>query len=422
MKKVIMDKQLPSKPELLIGAGSFASAKAAVKNRADAIYFGIKGYNMRDLGTNFEESEMKELMDYLHENKVKGYMALNTTIFEDELKAVEGILKKAKKAGVDAVIVYDLGIMALAKEIGVEIHLSTQASVANVASLKQYKALGVQRIVLARELGLEQIKKIHETAKEIGVEIECFIHGARCIAISGSCFMSHELFGKSANRGECLQVCRRVFFEDGHGKNVHKKELEIDGDTILSAKDLKTIDFLDKIIYAGAVSLKVEGRNRPTDYVSTVTKCYREAIDSIYEGTYTKEKITAWDSELKKVYNRGFSKGFYLGKAGKRDVANAEGSLQTQHRKITGKVVNYYPKPMVAEIKLINDLKTGDKIIIEGKTTFIEQQIDSMEIHNKKVDSAKKGMRVAIKINDKARENDKVFVLEMKSQIVLQEK
>ena len=235
-------------PELLIGVGNFSGTIAAVKNGADAVYFGIQGYNMRDLGTNFTRKEMKKLMDYLHENKVKGYLALNTVIFEEELKGVETVLRQAKKANVDAVIFSDLGVLSLVKKYKLDPHISTQASVANTLALETYKKLGVKRFVLARELNFEQVKTVKKKAKKLGVEIECFIHGAMCISVSGRCFLSHELFGKSANRGKCIQPCRRAYFLDGDKPNYEKKELVIQGDTILSPKDMKTIGFIDKII------------------------------------------------------------------------------------------------------------------------------------------------------------------------------
>jgi putative protease len=399
------------KPELLSGVGDFASAIAAVKSGADAVYFGVRGYNMRDLGTNFTGKELPKLMKYLHENKVKGYLALNTIIYDEELAQIEKILSIAKKSCVDAVIVHDLGVLSLAKKYKLKIHLSTQASVSNALALKEYKKMGVERIVLARELNLKQISKIVGVAKKIGVGVECFVHGAMCISVSGRCFLSHESFGRSANRGECLQPCRRAFFLDGASPDFEKKEVYLDGHTVLSAKDLKTIDFLDKIIDAGVTALKIEGRTKPSDYVSTTVKCYRQAIDSITNGTFTQEKVLNWNRELEKVYNRGFSSGHYFDVPGKDDLALGQGSFQTQKRVHIGVVTKYYVKVSVAEIKLFDGLKVGDKILIEGETTFLEQSVDSMEINHKKISSAKQGDFVGIKVGERVRPNDKVFVL-----------
>jgi len=423
------------KIELLIGIADFKSGVAAVKNGADAVYFGIKGFNMRDLGTNFEKKELKKLMNYLHENKVKGYLALNTTIYPEELKKVNSILACAKKAKVDAIIASDLGVMSLVKKNKLELHVSTQASISNPLSLEQFKKIGAKRVVLARELDLMQVKKMVKYAKKINLEVEAFIHGAMCIAVSGRCFMSHDIFNRSANRGECLQVCRRTFylenektnpniekcdcntvneaaafFIDGSPGAFEKKSLKISGNTILSAKDMKTIEILDKIISTGVISLKVEGRTKPIDYIATVTKCYREAIDSIKNKTYTLEKIKNWDEQLASVYNRKFSQGFWQGNPGAKGFTDIEGSNQTKKRKHIGIVKKYYAKPGVCEIKLTADLKIGDKIIIDGTTTFLEQVVDSMQINHKDIKFGKKGQLVGLKVNERVRLNDNVFL------------
>jgi len=300
-------KKSKQKIELLSGIGDMSCAIAAVKSGANAVYFGVKGYNMRDLGTNFTEKELNGLMKYLHENKVKGFLALNTIVYDSELAQVKKILISAKKAKVDGVILSDMSVLEIAKKLKLEIHLSTQASVSNSEALKHFAKLGAKRVVLARELSLYQIKEITKVAHKLGVKIEVFIHGAMCISVSGRCFMSHEAFGRSANRGECLQPCRRAFFLDGTAPDYEQKEVYLQGDTVMSAKDMKTIEFLDKIIATGVDSLKIEGRTKPCDYVATTTKCYREAIDSIATKTFTQEKIQKWDKELASVYNRGVS-------------------------------------------------------------------------------------------------------------------
>jgi putative protease len=419
--------------ELLIGVADFKSAIAAVKNGADAVYFGVKGYNMRDLGTNFKKTELKKLMKYLHENNVKGYLALNTTIYPEELKDVKSILKTAKNSKVDAVIASDLGVMSIAQDLGVEIHVSTQSSISNELTMKQYKKLGAERIVLARELNMNQVKKITKIANKLGVEVEAFIHGAMCIAVSGRCFMSHDVFGRSANRGECLQVCRRTFhlkgknspdeekcncnsleeaeafFIDGSPGAYEKKSLKVSGNTILSAKDMKTIEILDKIIATGITSLKVEGRTKPVDYIGAVTRCYREAIDSIKNKTYTKEKIKKWDEKLASVYNRKFSTGFWKETPGKEEFTDIEGSNQTKKKKHLGQVRKYYAKAEVCEVKLIEPLKLGEKILFEGVTTYLEQKVESMQINHKEIKFAKKGQVIGLKVKERVRKNDNVF-------------
>ncbi len=402
---------MKKKPELLVGVGSFSCAIAAVKNGTDAVYFGIKGYNMRDLGTNFKTSELKKLMHYLNKNKVKGFLALNTIIFENELPKIEKILNTAKKAKIDALICSDLGVISIAKKLKIPIHISTQASVGNSIALEQYKKLGAKRIVLARELSLEQIKKLTTKAKKLKLEIEVFVHGAMCIAVSGRCFLSHEVFGLSANRGKCLQVCRRSYFVDGHAPDYEKKEIKLQGDTILSAKDMKTIEHLDKIIRSGVVSLKIEGRTKPSDYVATVSSCYREAIDSVFNKTFSKEKISNWNTELSKVYNRGFSTGFFLKTPSRKDLAESQGSKQTQKKKMIGTVTKYYAKPMVAEIKLLEPTQLGDKLIFEGVTTFLQQELTSIQINHTSLKKAKKKQHIGVKVLERVRENDKVFIL-----------
>ncbi|MFA5357882.1 MAG: peptidase U32 family protein [archaeon] len=404
-----------NKPELLVGVGDFASAIAAATNGADAVYFGVRGFNMRDLGTNFSINDIKKLMNSLHASDMKGYLALNTIIFDEELREVEKILKAASEAKVDGVILWDLSVLALAKKYKLKPFLSTQASVSNSEALKQYASLGIKRIILARELSLKQILQIKKSSKKLGIEIECFVHGAMCISVSGRCFLSHELFKRSANRGECLQPCRRAYFLDGDAPNFEKKEVFLDGSTILSAKDLKTIDFLDKIILTGVDSLKIEGRTKPADYVAATTRSYRQAIDSVFNGTFSKEKIAHWNSELEKVYNRGFSAGFFFSVPDKKDLAAGQGSIQTQKRINVGVVTHYFVEPSVAEIKLFAPLSAGEKIIIEGTTTFIEQKLDSMEINHKKIKKAKQGEFVGIKVVGRCRLNDKVFVLKRKT-------
>jgi U32 family peptidase len=409
MKKDVMKKDVMKKPELLLGVATFSGAIAAVKNGANAVYFGVKGYNMRDLGTNFKINELKKLMNYLHENKVKGYLALNTVIFDEEIKKVEVIIKKAKLAKVDAIIASDLGVMALVKKHNIELHISTQASVANEIALMQFAKLGAKRIVLARELSLEQIKKLTKKAKKIGLEIEIFIHGAMCISVSGRCFLSHDLFGRSANRGECLQPCRRAFFLDGDKPNYEEKEIFLAGDTIISAKDMKTIEFLDQIIVSGVASLKVEGRTKPSDYVAVVSRVYSEAINAVGKKEFNKEKIKKWNEELGKVYNRKFSQGFFLKKPTGKDITDIQGSAQTTKRVQIGEIKKFYAKINVAEIKLFDSVKLGDKIIIEGVTTFLEQDLISMQSNHKDLICAKKGDLIGVKVNDRVRVNDNVF-------------
>jgi putative protease len=260
-------------------------------------------------------------------------------------------------------------------------------------------------------MNLAQIKEVTTKAHAIGIETECFVHGAMCISVSGRCFLSHEAFGRSANRGECLQPCRRAFFLDGSAPNYEQKEIYLQGDTILSAKDMKTVEFLDKIIESGIDSLKIEGRTKPTDYVAATTKSYREAIDSVFDKTFSENKISHWNSELEKVYNRGFSSGFFFSIPTGKDLAKGQGSFQKQKRTNVGIVTKYYAKVGVAEIKLYDSLSVGDKILIEGNTTFLQSVVSSMQINHSEIKNAKQGDAVGIKVEERVRPNDKVFVL-----------
>jgi len=393
------------KVELLSPAGDFASLRAAVENGADAVYFGIKQLNMRAAAKNFSLSDIKKVVDYCHKNKVKAYLTLNTIIYDKEIKTAEKILKKAKDAKVDAIIAWDFAVLQLCKKLKLKIHLSTQANITNSEEIKFYKKLGVKRINLARELSLKQIKKL----KNKNIEIEVFAHGALCVSISGRCFISQSLYGKSANRGECLQPCRREY-------EIKDKEtgfkLKLGNNYILSPKDLCVLPVLDKIIKAKIDALKIEGRNRSPEYVAITTKVYREAIDAYYKKRFSKKLVDKLTKELKKVYNRGFSTNFYLGIPDKKTYTDEYGSKATKRKKYLGYVKNFYKKINVAEIKLESgSIKIGDNLLIIGnKTGVIEEKINSMEINHKKVKQAKKGQRVAIKFKNKVRENDKVYL------------
>lgn len=391
--------------ELLSPVGDFASLRAAVENKADAVYFGLKQLNMRAAAKNFSLNEMKKVVDYCHKNKVKAYLTLNTIIYDNKIKKAEQILKKAKQAKVDAIIAWDLAILQLCKKLKLKIHLSTQANVTNSETIKFYNKLGVKRINLARELSLEQIKKL----KKQNIEIECFAHGALCVSISGRCFLSQSLYNKSANRGECLQPCRREYeikdIETGF-------KLKLGNNYVLSPKDLCALPFLDKLIKAKIDALKIEGRNRSPEYVAIVTKVYREAIDSYYKKRYNKNLVNKLLKELKTVYNRGFSTNFYLGIPDKKTFTDDYGSKATKKKVYLGYVKNFYKKIKVAEIKIeSNSVKVGDDLLIIGNKTGVKQEkVKSMEINHRKVSSAKKGQRVAVKLKNVIRENDKIYL------------
>jgi|TARA_Y100000310_G_scaffold317795_1_gene371070 putative protease len=394
------------KPELLSPVQDFVSLTAAIQAGADAIYFGIKGLNMRAGARNFLIKDLKKIIEQCHKNKVKAYLAINTIIYDKELKNVQSLLKKAKQAKIDAIIAWDFSIINEANKLNIPIHISTQASLANFEAVKtlkkQYK--NIQRVILARELNLTQISSIISKLKKakINVEIETFIHGAMCISVSGRCFLSQEVFGKSANRGECLQPCRRLYtikdVEEGH-------KYSVGGEYVLSPKDLCTITIIDKLLNSGISCFKIEGRNRSPEYVKVVTEIYRNAIDN--------KKVNKKDllEKLKTVYNRGFSKGFYLGKP-IDEWSKKYGSQATKKKIYVGVVKNFYKKHSVAEIKVeTHGIKIGDHLMIQGnKTGVIEQKVNSMQINHKEVKQIKKG-RIGIKLEKSSRENDKVFVI-----------
>ncbi|NCN51851.1 U32 family peptidase [archaeon] len=385
------------KYELLAPAGDFSTLTTAVKAGANAVYFGLKEFSMRDNAKNFSIEDLDQI-NKICKKKVKKYLTLNVIIYNEEIKKVEEILKKVK-GKVDAIICWDLSVINLCKKYKIPFHVSTQASVSNVEAAKFYKSLGAERVVLARELNLNQIKEISKV-----VPVECFIHGAMCVAVSGRCFMSQELFGRSANRGMCTQVCRRSYkLTDEEGR-----ELKIDRNTVMSAKDLCTLPFIEKLKKAGIVSFKIEGRNRDARYVDTVVKLYRKALDK----NLTKGEIKGGLKELEKVYNRGFSSGFYLGVPTNDDFSKVENSAATTKKKFVGKITHFYPKSGVGTILLsTGEINLGDEINIIGRTTGIEKvKVERLEIDKKSVVKAVKGEEVGIKL-PRVRENDEVYVI-----------
>jgi U32 family peptidase len=389
--------------ELLAPVGNREMLIAAVNAGADAIYFGIQNFNMRATANNFSLEEVKEVTKYCHDNNVKAYCTINVIVYESELEQLNIILKTLKEANIDAVICWDLAVIKKCKELGIETHLSTQASVSNSEAAKKWKELGISRIVLARECSIEDAREIKEKAN---IEIELFVHGARCISYSGRCFMSQELFNKSANRGECLQPCRR----DYKVIDEENKEMIMDNNFIMSAKDLCALPLLNNLMFAN--SLKIEGRNRGAMYVSKVVEIYRKAIDAVKNNQFNEKLIQELLPQLESVYNKGFSKGFLINYP-HHQRANEYGSKSTTKRVQLGKVSNFYNKIGVAEFKIeCEGFKIGDKLAFEGPTTGFEEMIIT-EIHTDKgkVKEVKKGEIVSIKINFKTRENDKVYLI-----------
>ena len=396
------------KIELLAPAGDWSCLKTAVENGADAVYFGVKNMNMRDKAGNFEISGLPVVMRYLHEHDKKGYLTLNTIFYNNELEKLKAVVSAAKAAGVDAVICWDMAVFNLAKEAGIPVHISTQASVSNYEAFKFYSDLGAGRIIFARECSLSDISEIAKKAEEEGIdcEIEAFVHGAMCVSVSGRCFLSAETFGKSGNRGQCLQPCRRLYritdVEDEENSYV------LGRDYVLSPKDLCSIEILPELIDAGITSFKIEGRMRPPEYVKTTVSCYRKALDAIESGDYSAELAAELKEDLAKTYTRGFSRGFYKG------LENdwiSEGPSSGELKDYCGDVVKYYKKIGVAEfiIRAVS-LKPGDKILVYGKTTPANYCIvEEIQIEHEAVESVEKGQRCGIKLPFVVRPGDKLF-------------
>lgn len=406
-------RRIGKKPELVSPAGDWSALYSALEAGADSVYFGIKGINMRNSASNFDVSEIKKIMTVLHQNNKKGYLALNVFVYDKEISKVKRILREAKRQKIDAVILWDMAVFSLAKELGLKIHLSTQASVANYLALKNYYLQGAKRVVLARENHFSDIRDIiYKIKKEkISCEIEVFIHGAMCISISGRCFLSEYSFSKSANRGECLQPCRREFLiTDTQGDC----QYVVGRDYVLSPKDLCTIDFIDRLIEIGIDAFKIEGRVRSPEYIKVVTSVYKRAIDSFFCGKLDEAFKEKLKKELKAVYNRGFSSGFYWGEP-KNSTSRV---LANTHEKVyVGEVIKFYKRINVAEILVRNEkLKKGEQILCIGKSTPASfAVIEDIQINHKFVNIIERGKIGGVKLPFVLKRKDKIFIWRRKS-------
>lgn len=397
------------KPELLSPAGDWASLNAAIDAGADAVYFGIKGLNMRHAAANFHLNEIGRVMECLRQAGVKGYVTLNTVMRQMDLPRLKQILAAARAAQVNAVILWDLAVLALAREQGLRIHLSTQASVANIEALRMYVRQGVSQVVLARECSLDDIAAISGVIRreKIPCKIETFVHGAMCVSVSGRCFLSQETFAKSANQGQCLQPCRREYFirdRDGECEYVLGPEY------LLSPRDLCAIDVVDRLMAAGVDSFKIEGRMRSPEYVRETTLCYRQAIDVAAEGCLTPALAAKLRKRLETVYNRGFSHGFLLGAPGTEGWSR--GLAHTRQKVFIGEVTRFFKKISVAEVRLQSHaLARGDEILIIGhKTPALRCVVDEMKRDDAFIGRAVKGETIGMKLPWAVRPKDKVFV------------
>lgn len=402
--------------EVMAPVGSRESLAAAIQAGADSIYFGIENLNMRARSANtFTIEDLKEIARTCDEHGMKSYLTVNTIIYDNDLTLMRKIVDAAKEAGISAVIAADVAVMSYARSIGQEIHLSTQLNISNVEALKFY-ANFADVVVLARELNLDQVAEIYRCIEEENIcgprgekiRIEMFCHGALCMAVSGKCYISLHEMNHSANRGSCMQMCRR-------GYNVKDKdsqiELDIDNEYIMSPKDLKTIHFINKMMDSGVRVFKIEGRARGAEYVRTVVECYKEAIKAYVDGTFDEEKIAKWDERLKTVFNRGFWNGYYLGQR-LGEWSHKYGSEATEKKVYVGKGIKYFSNIGVAEFLVeASELNVGDKLLVTGPTTgAIFATLEEARVDLEPVDKVKKGERFSMKI-EKIRPSDKLYKL-----------
>ncbi|MBO4480956.1 MAG: U32 family peptidase [Bacteroidales bacterium] len=401
--------------EIMSPVGSYESLAAAIQAGAGSVYFGVGKMNMRSRSAaNFTLEDLQQLTDICRANNVKSYLTVNTIVYNHELDDVKSLLDAAKRCGVSAIIASDWAVLTYCKQIGLEIHISTQCNITNIEAVRYY-AQFADVVVLAREVPLAQAAEIAEQIdkenicgpKGEKVRLEMFVHGALCMAVSGKCYLSLDNFNSSANRGACLQPCRRAYMvkelEDGY-------ELAIDNQYIMSPKDLCTIGFLDKILKAGVSILKIEGRGRSADYVKVTTECYHEAVQAIEEGTYTQEKVAEWTERLRTVYNRGFWDGYYLGRK-MGEWSDRYGSQATTVREHVGKVTNFFTQIGVAEITVeTGAIAVGDTLMFEGPTTGVyEMEVKEVRVALQPIERVVKGQVCSVMTGTLVRRGDKVY-------------
>ena len=412
-----MDNKKISDFEIMAPVGSRERLMAAIQAGADSVYFGIGQLNMRSHSANhFTIDDLHDIAQTCKVHGIKSYLTVNTVIYDGDIATMHTIIDAAKAANITAVIASDVAVMVYCSEVGVEVHLSTQLNISNIDALKFY-ARFADVVVLARELNMNQVEEIYRQIKEQDirgprgelVRIEMFCHGALCMAVSGKCYMSLHDANRSANRGECVQICRRSYTVTD---NETGNQLEIDNQYIMSPKDLKTVRFIDRMMQAGVRVFKIEGRARGPEYVYTVVRCYKEALESVLNGSFTEEKKAEWDERLAKVFNRGFWDGYYQGQT-MGEWTKEYGNKATEKKVLVGKVIKYFSRLGVAEIAVeASELELNDHLLITGTTTGV-MYFDAKEIRYElqPVAKAAKGTRVSIPVPDKVRPNDKVFKL-----------
>lgn len=412
----MIDKNL-SEYEIMAPVGSRESLAAAIQAGADSVYFGIGQLNMRAHSANtFTIDDLREIAATCDSHGIKTYLTVNTVIYGEDLATMREIVNAAHEAGISAVIASDMAVITYCNSIGQEVHLSTQLNISNIEALKFY-AQFADVVVLARELNMTQVADIYRQIKEQNVcgpsgnpiRIEMFCHGALCMAISGKCYMSLDNTGRSANRGECMQLCRRSYTLTDTDTG---DQLQVDNKYIMSPKDLKTVRFIDKMMRSGVRVFKIEGRARGPEYVYTVIKCYKEAIQSVLEGTFSEEKKDAWDETLSTVFNRGFWDGYYQGQR-LGEWNKHYGSCATEKKVYVGKGIKYFSKLGVAEFQVeASDLSVGDRLLITGPTTgVIYMNADEIRYDLQPVERAEKGQRISMPVPEKVRPSDKLYKL-----------
>lgn len=401
--------------EIMSPAGSYESLRAAIQGGADSVYFGVGKLNMRSRSSqNFTTDDLHQVAAICHEHGIKSYLTLNTIIYDEEMEEMRRAVDHAKAAGVSAIIASDISVMEYARRQGVRVHISTQCNITNLEAVRFYARYG-DVMVLARELTLKQVHAISQGVEKEGlkgpngelIKIEVFVHGALCMAVSGKCYLSLDNMNYSANRGACLQLCRRSYLvtdkEEGY-------ELDVDHQYIMSPKDLCTIAFVDKIMHAGVRIFKIEGRGRGPDYVKTVTRCYKEAVQAVADETYTRERVGEWTEQLRAVFNRGFWDGYYMGRT-MGEWSERYGSQATRRKQYIGRITNYFSKLGVAEITLeTRELPEQAEVMVTGPTTgVVEFTANAIRLDNKTVKLVRKGDVCSVKVPKTVRRGDKVF-------------
>ncbi len=404
-----------NKIEIMAPVGSYESLMAAIQAGANSIYFGVEGLNMRSRSANnFTINDLHEIAKIASENNVKSYLTVNTIVFNDDMETMHTIIEASKQANISAIIANDIAAIIYARSIGQEVHISTQVNITNIEAVRFY-AQYADVVVLAREMSMDKVAEISEQIKKQNikgpngklVQIEMFVHGALCMAVSGKCYLSLHEMNSSANRGSCNQTCRRSYIVTDKDTGA---ELEVDNQYIMSPKDLKTIHFLNKVLDSGVTVLKLEGRARGPEYVKTVVQCYSEAVDAYLTNNFTEERILDWDERLAKVFNRGFWDGYYLGQR-LGEWSNNYGSLATEKKMYIAKGTNYFPNINVAEFKMESgELHVGDKVIITGPTTgVVETIIEEIRVNLQPVEKTVKGEMFSIKLTEKIRRSDRLY-------------